>query len=202
MRKALLVVAVVVASAAAALGLVKRGRAPGEAHAAAAEAQEPLAAATTHDDEIHRLRDQLRAKDRVINELASQALPRAAPSADPAPPPPSPAAPDLTARACETLDERLAAAPPNPALAAELRRTLGDTEPAASAKADLASLACAGALCKVAVTAETDGAVEAYVAAMTARLPASFAATVVYATRDGERSVYVARARAELEVAP
>jgi hypothetical protein len=195
-----LVVVVLIASLGAGAAALVRARAASPASASVVTVAAPTDERPANDEgsaEIRRLRAELQTKDRVIRELTAQGIVKDAEKAAVA----AATEREPAVRACEVLDQRLAAAPSAPGAKAEMEQALrGALDPKVLGAARLESLQCSGALCKVAMTADSDADVEASVGAMAEQLPKMFAATVVYATEDGERSVYLARSADDLAV--
>jgi hypothetical protein len=155
-------------------------------------------------DEVRRLRAELKAKDGVIRAITKQAI---ASDADRA------AAAEATiaalkrsqfSRAIETLDARIAAAPADAAGKAELEQAMRPAfESAGFGDTRVVDVRCGGELCKVAVSANSGAELIPALEAMSHHVPKSFPAVITLPGEDeGERAVFLGRTSAAIALPP
>lgn len=157
----------------------------------------PAAGVSSADaEEVRRLRAEVATKDAVIRALAAQGVAKEAERAAAVRSAMADAARTPEAQAVARLDARLAAAPPDMTAKATLERTLGPNV----GTAHIDELRCAGALCKVALSAANDEDVNAAVSSLSDRLPKEFGATIVLPLDGGERAIFIGRTSADLNV--
>jgi hypothetical protein len=158
---------------------------------------DPAAGVPSPDaDEVQRLRAELRTKDALIRALTVQGAAKEAERAAAVRSAMADASRTPAARAVARLDSRLASAPPDMTAKATLERALGPQV----GTAHVDELRCAGALCKVALSAANDGDLDAAVSGLSDRLPKEFGATIVLPLEDGERAIFIGRTSADLTV--
>jgi hypothetical protein len=169
------------------------------------EPEDRTAAAGTRE-ELRRLRATLKQKDAQILELAMRSAAVAAERVEPAdehPSPEAPAAVDPAVQACDTLDERLFAAPADSRRSEELRQALsGILQGDGVGQAKVSTTHCSGRMCKVSLTGETAEAATGSAGAIMGKLPKLFAASIVYQPKPTERAIYVARSSDDLAINP
>lgn len=132
-------------------------------------------------------------RDRDTGELGS-ALLRAALVAGKPSDPPDPFAEAIARQ--QLLDQRLAAAPPNPELTAQLGQALDGALPSDVTH----TLTCRGVLCRVDLSGA--GAVNQAIETFVDQLPKQFAATTILATSDTQRVIFASTEPGQLRVAP
>lgn len=157
------------------------------------------AAPAAEDDEVRRLHAELSKKDAVIRALTNQGVAREVEHATSAAAAVAAATRTPAARAAEALDARLAAAPANAAAKVELEQALRPAlDPQVLGAARVDELRCAGSLCKLALSAETDAEVNPAVNALAQHFPKSFGATKVLPTNEGAREIFFGRSYEDL----
>jgi hypothetical protein len=188
------------AAAAFAFGWGGARRAAPRAGAEPGAEGEPAAAAA-EGDEVQRLRAELAKKDSVIRALTNQGIAREVEHATSAAEAVAAATRTPAARAADALEARLAAAPANAAAKAELEQALRPAlDPQVLGAARVDDLGCAGALCKLAVSATTEAEVNPAVNALAQHFPKSFGATKVLPTNEGAREIFFGRTYEDLAV--
>jgi hypothetical protein len=161
---------------------------------------------TNVDDEVARLRGELKRKDELVRTLIAASAARASASeaaeqqvtgsaASPGAELPAPVQPT------DLLDERLLTAPKDPRLTAELDGALRESLNHLSfGDAKIASLECAASLCKVVFSANTPNGSGSAADSTTGKLPKVFASTVSYRLDDQRTAMYLGRSSADVEV--
>jgi hypothetical protein len=199
--------AVVAIAAGLGVAAVRGGSAATPAEAATEEPGDGTVrgAAASHgeSDEVRRLRAQLRAKDDMIRTLTAGSAQGEARHAAELSAAAAEARRTPEDRAASILDARLAAAPAAPLAKAELERALRPAlDPARLGQARVDDLRCAGALCKIALSAPDDAAIVDAVNGIAESPPKGYEATIVYTTGQGARSIYFGKLHADLALAP
>jgi len=141
-------------------------------------------------EEVRRLRAQLHQKDAMLRALLMAPKTEGAAPAQPAATRPPPEDPE--ARAADLLDERMFAAPKNPATAREMEqalRQIADSRTLGDAK--VAALQCGPTMCKLALAAEKPETVALAMSSVMDRLPKRFGAATVYRLGGGQSALYV-----------
>jgi hypothetical protein len=151
-------------------------------------------------DEVRRLRAEVKAKDNLIKLISAQSRVAGEESDSAATPSPSPDL-DHMVRVCGVLDERIMTAPVDTPGSDEMKRALQEIiDSGVLGQTVVTSLSCSGTMCKIALTGESDAAVNSSTKAMVAHAPKLFAATMAYTTKPGERAIYLAKSRDDLAV--
>ncbi len=204
MRKAIVPALVLASLAAAALFAFARSgpRAAALRAERSPDTEREVSATAADQDEVRRLRAEIKAKDGVIRALTNQAMASDADRATAAAATMAALKRTSVSRAVEALDGRLAAAPADAAGKAELEQALHPAlESKALGNARVDDVRCAGNLCKITLSAPTEAEVGPAVGAVAGHVPKTFSAVIAYPENEGERAIFVGRSSDALTVA-
>ncbi|MEY4545554.1 MAG: hypothetical protein RL685_1749 [Pseudomonadota bacterium] len=153
------------------------------------------------NEEVLRLRAELRQKDALLRALAKRQAAQEAAS-EPAAAPEEQAL-DPVARTVDVLDERLHLAPADPRKAAEMEHAVREAVDAATLNdAKISSFYCTGALCKLTLAAPTQEAMAQSLQSLSGKLSKTITNTLVLDLSNGESAMYLAQSSEALDVPP
>lgn len=158
--------------------------------------------ATGEQDEVRRLRAEVKTKDDIIRALATQAFTSQADQEATAAATAAALKRSQTDRAIETLDARIAAAIPDVAAKTELEQALRPAfESAGFAGARVADVRCAGDLCKVAVSTKGVDELRLALEEVASHLPKTFPSMITLPGEGaGDRALYFGRSPSAVDV--
>lgn len=164
----------------------------------------PQASNSDTSEEVVRLRAELRRKDVMLLSLTTTKKAEeetAAPGRGCEVVPPTSREPDPVTKTMDALDERLFTSPRDTHVARETERQLRETVSSLQlGEANVSSLYCSSALCKVTISASTGTGLSRAVSLLAERSAKAFGSAAVYESGKGQSALYLGKARQDVEL--